>query len=677
MTRNGTFASALLLIALAPRVHAVGKVSSDPNRGQLAMAMSAPDKRLASKVTLKSGGKRLRDVAEELTAANGIRIRCGKNTADWQVRDLPVTVFAKDVPLSKLLGWVAEAAHVTIVSRKASENDSVTSLTLRRDKKDEKELQDDEARGLAEASWCWDAVAKLGQQPKTPPLDSDTGKHEASVKLVPQPSSSTPSLSPAAKQALARRLAAQIISSLPAEAKDSVFAGEAVLLDAKSSPQAKLIREMVPAMMSGGMSSTHMVASGYGLERSRVEPSESDPKQTMLTVQLFDFGGQKGAAPVFVLSPMVYGALVTSCDYALRPTDAEANGLGMPPRPQARPSDNDPDYDCGGSKRHFITSDKDWEAPVLQTKVHLDLPKDNRTYTDVLSALAEASGYSVVCEDFVTCRVGPSNELKDMPADTTIGEVLKKLNACWFSVDEKDRLILGRARNWRGHQRDLVPQAAISNLMAKIYGAGAELDDVTPLASFTTGQMTEWVRENPDLQDAKFHLFFTDKMLWRVYDSLTADAKAQAKTDAGVPLLGLDADALREDFRRLRRYNELTITMHRVQDELEKLRVVGEAKMRTEMLADPAQLQTAILRIKSKDLATVVPNGHQCWMELEFPTFTLRVDGGPGVFPMRAEKKAVPSYESASAIDSRAFAWYLPVEPVCQTTGSHNVVRCF
>lgn len=637
MIREYLVPIAVLMAMLSLNAGAVGQVRVDPNQKRAVAIASREDEVLTKKVTLNVGGKRLHDITDELSSTSGIRVRSGGPTSDWSIRDLPVDVFANNVPLIKLSAWIGEAAHLAVVVNKTNDSGSVPSISLRRDKKCDRELADDETRALADADWCWDAYVKLGCQSEQPSLDVTAA--------------------PAVKQSLQRILAAKILASLPSNAKEKVFRGETVLLDARS-PQASLLKDLVLVTRTAGISAHTITFSGGSMKNSR--PDESDPDHAMLSIQLLDLGGEQGVCPAFVISPQVCGSMVSSFDYALKPDNADIKALNLIPRPRKLPADDDPEYDCGGSIRHFITSDKDWNAPILRTKLHLDLPEGSRTYADVLSAMSKASGFSVVCEDFSTCRTGPSDNLKALPLDTTLGEALKALRNCWFSVDEKTRLIIGWARDWRGHQRDLAPENMLTELKAKITGKGAELDDVTPLANLTTGQMNEWIRSNPSFADMKFQFFFPDKMLWRVYDSLSPEDKAMAKTANGVSLASLNIGDLSEDFRRLRRYRDLTMVSSATQNDLEKKTAIAEAQMRARILADPAQLQQATLRIVSKsvtpqraqlfagrtvlDSSDGTPLGNMEWMELNFfgqtGVFTIRVDGGPGVFPIRAHRFA-------------------------------------
>ncbi len=598
----------------------------------LANPLSAADApALASrKVTISSGGGRLHKVLDEVAKASGLRIRCGKNTSDWQVRDLPIDVYTKDIPPEKLLGWIAEASHLSLTTGEIALDNGTTVATysVRRDRQGEAELAADEVRQLAEAGWTWDVFKKLGQEP-----ESGFPAH-------------------AGAETRSNRLIGKIIASLPEGSKQNVLSGEAILLDASSSRQAQTIRELAKltagSAMTAARGSAEESGSPVGQGRSElsvaVGPSltetqtDSDARQTMLRIQMFDRGTNKGCSIVFTLSPIVFDPLVISYDLELKASDSDAERLGLTPRASGGRTKAHPDYDCSGSKRMFVVSAKDWEQPFLASRVRLDLPDGDRTYADLLSALAKATGYSIVCEDYNTGRIGPTPTLKGIKEDTTVGAVLRALDSCWFCVDEKERLILGWAENWRGHHRDLVQENLLAGLAKKVAGAGADLDDVSPLASLTSGQIDEWISPCCNSRVASYATLLLNRMLWRIYDALSPEAKASAKTTRGTSLGGLDLDALRQDFRRLRRYDETTVIVGTFK-RADKSQTIQQYSAISSALADPALLQESVLRVVSRE----VEGGRAYWLEFDLPQrdggFTMSVDGGPTVFPIRASAK--------------------------------------
>jgi ABC-type molybdate transport system permease subunit len=66
------------------------------------------DPRLSQKITYDSGYKRLHAVIEDIARTSKVSIACGQSTKDWRVRDIPVVVCVKDMPLGKLLQGLEE-----------------------------------------------------------------------------------------------------------------------------------------------------------------------------------------------------------------------------------------------------------------------------------------------------------------------------------------------------------------------------------------------------------------------------------------------------------------------------------------------------------------------------------------------------------------------------------------
>ncbi len=204
MRMTPAFAAALLVLCGSAHT---AKLTVDPNTAKPPPAESKPDERLALKVTCQLTGKRLHTVIDELSRVTGVAIRCGKSKDDWQVRDLPLVVCAKDVPLGALLKSIASATHLLLSSYRSE--DGAHSYRIWRDASREKQLSDyfekRKQAGLAKANWEWDAWAALGavtdsQLQADPPKAS--GYESKSVTRVREFSKVMASLTPEQKQAV-------------------------------------------------------------------------------------------------------------------------------------------------------------------------------------------------------------------------------------------------------------------------------------------------------------------------------------------------------------------------------------------------------------------------------------------------------------------------------------------
>lgn len=71
-------------------------------------AAEKPDARLDQKVTLEVSHVKLEDVCRQLTEMTGVTIKAGTGERDWKVRERKVTIYAKDVPLDRLVTEISK-----------------------------------------------------------------------------------------------------------------------------------------------------------------------------------------------------------------------------------------------------------------------------------------------------------------------------------------------------------------------------------------------------------------------------------------------------------------------------------------------------------------------------------------------------------------------------------------
>ena len=133
----------------------------------------AGDVGLERKITYEGGYERLHVVVGHLSEMTAVKLRCGYNESDWPVRDIPVVVTAKDMPLGKLLRSIADATHVQVVAQRARSSDGKETLAYRlyRTKQGQEAITGAlEARERATrelGKWAWDALASLSAVPES------------------------------------------------------------------------------------------------------------------------------------------------------------------------------------------------------------------------------------------------------------------------------------------------------------------------------------------------------------------------------------------------------------------------------------------------------------------------------------------------------------------------------
>jgi hypothetical protein len=169
--------------------------------------------------------------------------------------------------------------------------------------------------------------------------------------------------------------------------------------------------------------------------------------------------------------------------------------------------------------------------------LNVTLPKEKKdaTYVDGLVAAAKAADYSIVLEDLHSQKCAPQFDCKNLLiADNTMEQELNLCDWCHWSTDEQSKLIVGYDSHWSRLHRDLVPESMVKNLTDKLDGGGLELEDVLPIASLTRWQADEWICETKRLHHlrelAKWHFDPAQRSIWALYNSLSTEDKAAAKT---------------------------------------------------------------------------------------------------------------------------------------------------
>ena len=198
----------------------------DPNTPAVRQAeanalQKTADEQLNQQVTYTGTGKRLHTVLEDISKMTNITVRCGKDKDDWQVRDLPVVVIVKNMPLGKLLQTLADCTHLAFSSNQV---DGKTTYRIWRDRSRQKQLdeyfQNRRDYALCRINWEWDSWAKLGQLPESD-LRCRLNKRKG------------------ARPVKTERLvsAAKLMAALPVDAKSRFFAGEEAIYKASNSPE--------------------------------------------------------------------------------------------------------------------------------------------------------------------------------------------------------------------------------------------------------------------------------------------------------------------------------------------------------------------------------------------------------------------------------------------------------
>ncbi|MBI2844453.1 MAG: hypothetical protein HYX78_13745 [Armatimonadetes bacterium] len=547
----------------------------------LTTSKSEPDPRLSQPVTIECANVRLHTVIERLSQMTGVTIRCGRNKDDWKVRDIPVVVYAKDLPLGKLLQAIADATHLKFSSSKI---DGVWKYRIWRTARQERELAEYEnaksTAVLAAATYDWDLWTKLKDMPN---LESDDS-----------PVYFASSLRDPALVAISN-----IMADLGTEVRDNVLEGETIRLTLMSAPDS--MAERLQVIFDGVWQMFAEAAGSHGRVTDPLTPDELD--EANIEIRFSD--GTDSPAGIEVEARAGH----YSKDYGmyLLSERLRKKGHDIPLRPEIPERPGTEQIDAKYSELHR------GGASILPEKVTLEAPKNvaRLTAADVLVALAKAIDYTLVSEDFHShyCAASSSAFGREVSVVALRDEIGWEFLNSW-RVNSKNRIILGHDRNWIQRHRNLVPESLIKRLIAKLKAEGFDLDDLEPLACLTPDQCGEWILMCPELQPLRgVSLRFSTNPLWSLYYSLKRSDRVKARSDKGLSLAGQDPRWIREAFRCKK-------------EQLKKMRrgdgspIPLSEMTKYDSFADPYVLPTLRLRI-SRDKRKLTDNRWNYYLEIE------------------------------------------------------------
>ena len=560
----------LFISAIAVGPAAASKITTDPNVPGSTVAnptdRTAADERLARKITYESGYARLHAAADDLTRITGVRIRAGSSSKDWQIRDIPLVICVKDLPLGKLLSAIAESTHTLLSSTTLDSGVKVYRFYRNKRLQDaiDGKLKPAEEKLYEQVEWAWNAMLKLAGSPEAQAELSGSVLGRGTVAM------------------------AKLLNSLGPDAKDRVLSGETINTDFKDPSRALLAEDLFAAqneLMSGPRptGATEMPA-------IKLTPEELAALKVSIRIDSKDnwTDDPMTMRPAGTLSYMLARMSVPLANMA---------SLALPPWSNGEEATDH----LSDPKLHAVESDSDWTQPALGAKVKMEAPTDKThlAFADAVTALAKASGLNIVTEDFQSQGWDSKKRYADFfKSETTTGSVLKASLDCWFyNSDDKLLLCLTHSHGlWQKAHRNLVPESLVLRLTAKLDTTGEELDDVTPILSLTSGQSMELVINNVATTWLAW-AFGHDRPLWQLYDSLSDGNKALAKSEGGFRLAALDAAGA------------ATLLKDRIaQDQAEENERAGVGNTESysaathaslQSLLDPDVLHTAVMWIKS------------------------------------------------------------------------------
>ena len=529
---------AAILAMTVTHAAVAAKVTIDPNNTKptiVAAPQEKPDPRLDQKVTYTATDKRLHSVLEDISKQTSVTVYSGKTPADWQVRDLPVIVCAKDLPLGKLLRSIADATHLALTSTTVK---NVKYYRIWRDAKREKQLADYFKKksevDLARAKWEWDGLINFAQAHNADKLQDLSIVHTRDL--------------------------GKVLAALPSGTLDSVLCGRHVHLTPQNtqSPLSGCLKAICLDWWQ-----IQRLGRDYQGDPSLAYLFDRDLNDYELATMSLDIAlARRGGAN---LDCELQGPhrFRFSSDLRSIYRDVLLKQDGMKANEPQYPAPPCTDYAPG-----FVKIDLDKPANTLpDRKLRIAAPKlsEDLTYPEVVSRISDVSGFSIVLEN-LQGHQWRSDDLTGLPIydrDTTLQDLLRALkrprhtsNTDWF-VDNDSRLLVGSAsgvamrgwstgEEWWNLHRSLAPEAVISNMVTKYNGDGLQFDDILPAVLLNEDQRWEWVFRNPALfmWEPAPHT----EPFWRLYAGLSPEDKPLAESPAGLPLGKLSTGVVQAAF---------------------------------------------------------------------------------------------------------------------------------
>lgn len=649
-----TTAALLVFVAGLAVFCMAARVTVDPNKGgSHSAARSESDPRLAQLVTYEGGYKRLHYAIEEISAKTGVTIRCGANNQDWQVRDMPLVFAATEMPLGKLLEAIASAANLELIAETIKSDSGRTekqyrlSLTSRARIALENALEDKYRASVEREGRMWDALVATADLPDAAfgPLNGFANSARVLGKILKE-------LGPEVK---AKTLAGQKTDlttssfSIPELLREFVRASSAQF--ASAFPNRTLEGEVDVDTCSLSISPNNDPATG-NFSINTVAPisirsnlGSNGTAATQVTSMVF-----ARSLPLEMAASQLWRAVKGREKPAILESPAKENSITDRIAKDLLPLD--------------IKSDAEPAPAFMRQKIALDLPAGKDvTYAEAISAVAKAAGLDIVAEDYIDHRTRPRiqmrtgtgtaqgtvtyststpltmssgsappgniaqllakarseaqppfSPLSGLGKDATVGDALRALTKSqlgapqfeWF-YNEKARLLIARPPDWIKKHSNLMPESLLVDLGKKANGNGIEIDDFCKLTAYSAGQIGDWVQGTKDLDFLGFMMCSAEsRAVWALYERLTAEEKAAARSDAGLPLAKFDT-AWVSDFLKAGVESDRTIRMFGGPGNHSQTQQENAARQKA-VLTDPAALRALTLKVTREPASLHVLN---------------------------------------------------------------------
>lgn len=539
--------AAILIFITASGAGAVGKITEDPNapgaqKPQDSEQTAKTDARLAFKVTYEARAKSVRVILKDLAEMSGVTLYAGYNDSDWQVRDRKMNVFSKDVPLVQLMSSIAR-----VMKFKWSIRGEPGAYTYRL-YMDRRTLLDAEAKRVRE-----EERYKQQQADRRQKMLEDFGKlGDLSEQDLAKLRQENPFMYLLATSGLGKSLG-DFFGSVP-PALEALATGQEISLSASNLPPMAQ-QGLVSAVQQ--LSSLEQRFSGHDLSL----PEGLAENASQMTVQINrDMDRMAGMEVSFLLGmmhisyPGADGESIRSADVPfIDPESNFARILGSI-LDQAETEGKSVNDVAKGREAEFmeaVMSDSkrsDYGEPAperaddpdLERKVKLE-KIESPQLVDVEAALAEASGFALVSDNFGLQFGRLTAKDKEAELQQWLDDIADDYRYNW---EKHGRVLELRDRFWFKKRAAQIPDAWLEAWRKTLKETGTlGLDDLAQIAMLTYEQINANVVTDEVLtRSGLMSAIFVGRDLLRLYATLNQGQKAMLLSESGLDLRALSPD---------------------------------------------------------------------------------------------------------------------------------------
>ncbi|MGQ9764413.1 MAG: hypothetical protein ACUVRS_07515 [Armatimonadota bacterium] len=523
-------------------VLADGKITVDPNlpgASSIQKKNTEADARLDQKVTYEAKQKTVSEILEDLTKQTGVILKAGQNSKDWESRDVKMCIFAKDLPLRKLMNSMARVMNFRW-TREGKEGEYVYRFYM-----SERTKREAEERRIREE----EEKQKWLTEKRRRALESYLAAASMSPAELEKLKTENPFLYALAKAETLQPLTG-LLSETPS-AMDAIMTGQYLAV-----PATTLTPEGQNLLIKSIQNFRRFANKLGGTERPLPDDiaSKIDQAKININMNLEELGNIPGIG--FLLGMIIISVgdeteIIPMIDPNSSIAKSTGNALikteeGIPIEEALKPLESEIDKLI--QREEFQTGEpepKHPDEPALHEKYKLKL--DNKL-VEVMAELSKVTGFSIVSDSyFVTLATVRLMRNKHEDEERELKDILDTLAECYgYNWEKHGEVLEFRDKKWYQKRAALIPQDWIKAWREKLKKTGTlEIDDLTQIASLSPEQLRENIASEEVFARANLmSIYFVHRDTLRLYGALDENQRA-ALFSGGLDMHLLTPDQLK------------------------------------------------------------------------------------------------------------------------------------